>query len=186
MRKAAARVDIAAPSATAGRSTIARPVGTPAPTASTASAIAGIDWMARSGADEALIRPCLRGLAMALGWLTPHAQGGGRPLRKLARAARRRYSRLSRAVRFPGERKLIRLVAVYAGARMLSPGTRRLFLAELRRSYIPCVNFMRAGWLAQRGCFTPVLHGAGSRRSRLIRCWQPRAQAAGELRPPKR
>jgi hypothetical protein len=92
-----------APSATAGRSTTARPVGTPAPTAFTASAI-----------------------------------------------------------------------------------TRRLFLAELRRGYIPRVNFMRTGWFAQRCRFTPVLHGAGSRRSRSIRCWRPRAQVAGELRPPKR
>src|SRR5216684_2572392 len=49
---------------------------------------------------------------------------------------------------------------------MLSPGARRLFLAELRRGYIPCVNFMRICWFAQRCCFTPVLHGAGSKRDR--------------------
>jgi hypothetical protein len=52
--------------------------------------------------------------------------------------------------------------------------------------YIPCVNFTRTGWFAQRCCFTPVLHGAGSRRSRSIGCWRPRAQVAGELRAPKR
>jgi len=30
-------------------------------------------------ADEAVIRPCLRGLAMAQGWLTPPAQGSAGP-----------------------------------------------------------------------------------------------------------
>jgi hypothetical protein len=31
--------------------------------------------------------------------------------------------------------------------------------------YIPCVSFTRTGWFAQRCRFTPVLHGAGSKRS---------------------
>jgi hypothetical protein len=58
---------------------------------------------------------------------SPRMRSGRQALRKPASAAGRRYSRLSWAERFPGERKLIRLVPIYAGARILSPGARRSF-----------------------------------------------------------
>jgi hypothetical protein len=165
LRKAAARVDIAAPSATAGRSTTARPAGTAAPTASTASAIAGIDFDCTERADEVVIRPCLRGLAMARGWIAPHAQGSAGPFAN---------PRGPRAVGIPGRAK-----ADPAGSDLCrGPGCclrapAGHFLAE--KGYITCVNLVRTGWLAQRGCSTPVLHGAGNKRSRSIRCWRPQA-----------
>jgi hypothetical protein len=69
---------------------------------------------------------------------------------------------------------------------MLSPGARRLFLAELRRRYIPCVNFMRICWFAQRCCFYTSF---AWRRKQAIEI-DPMLAVAGwvaaELRPPKR
>jgi hypothetical protein len=173
LRKAAARVDIAAPSATVGRSTTARPVGTPALTASTASAIAGIDGMARSGRMKR---------SSALACAAWRWRGAGSPRMRRGRQAPSQTREGRAPSVFPtivGRTFSGRAKADPAGSDLCrGPGCclrapAGHFLAE--KGYITCVNLVRTGWLAQRGCSTPVLHGAGNKRSRSIRCWRPQA-----------
>jgi hypothetical protein len=79
-------------------------------------------------ADEALIRPCLRGLAMARGWLALHAQEGSagpfanpRGPRAVGIPDYREQSVSGRAKAGPARSDLCR------GARILSRGARRSF-----------------------------------------------------------